>query len=94
MKFKNDKERMEFVKNNDNWETVYQNPMLQMEIKTLEVGQKKFVKVIGFIRDEYSLTPKDKPVEQFESIRDSNGYHLEHRNNGDIVKAIRECRNV
>lgn len=94
IKLKNDKERMDFIKNNDNWESKEVMVLYQMEVKVLNVGQRQFVRIIGNLKGEYDPKPKESTIEQFEVLRKGDDKYLEHRSNGEIVKAIRECRNV
>lgn len=94
IKLKNDKERMDFIKNNDNWESKEILILWQMEVKVLNVGQRQFVRILGNVKGEYDPKPKESTIEQFEILRKGDNKHLEHRSNGEIVKAIRECRNV
>lgn len=91
---KNDRERMDFIKNNDNWESKELMVLWQMEVKVLNVGQRQFVRIIGNLKGEYDLKSKESTIEQFEVLRKGADKYLEHRSNGDIVKALRECRNV
>ena len=91
---KNDRERMDFIKNNDNWESKEVMVLWQMEVKVLNVGQRQFVRIIGNLKGEYDSKYKESTIEQFEVLRKGADKYLEHRSNGDIVKALRECRNV
>ena len=94
IKLKNDRERMEYVKNNNNWESKEVLILWQMEVKTLNVGQRQFVRIIGNLKGEYDPSPRESTIEQFEVLKKGDDKYLEHRSNGDIVKALRECRNV
>lgn len=89
--FKNDKERMEFVKNNDNWKP---NHTGLLETRELDFGTKKFIRIVGKVKDQYDLRVKLNTIDQFEIVSDKDGCHLEHRSNGEIAKAIRECKDV
>lgn len=86
---KNDKDRMAYVKDHNNWDSNYTG---LIETRSMYVGPRTFIRVIGKIKGEYDLTPKINTVEQFEMVMDKEGCHLEHRSNGEIVKAIRECK--
>ena len=94
IKLKNDRERMEYVKYNNNWESKEILILWQMEVKVLNVGQRQFVRILGNVKGEYDPKPKESTIEQFEVLRKGDDKYLEHRSNGEIVKAIRECRNV
>lgn len=94
IKLKNDRERMEYVKDNNNWESKEILILWQMEVKVLNVGQRQFVRILGNVKGEYDPKPKEFTIEQFEVLRKGDDKYLEHRSNGEIVKAIRECRNV
>lgn len=94
IKLKNDRERMEYVKDNNNWESKEILILWQMEVKVLNVGQRQFVRILGNVKGEYDPKPKESTIEQFEVLRKGDDKYLEHRSNGEIVKAIRECRNV
>lgn len=94
IELKNDRERMEYVKNNNNWESKEILILWQMEVKVLNVGQRQFVRILGNVKGTYDTKPKESTIEQFEVLRKGDDKYLEHRNNAEIVKAIRECRNV
>lgn len=94
IKLKNDRERMEYVKDNNNWESKEILILWQMEVKVLNVGQRQFVRILGNVKGEYDPKPKESTIEQFEVLRKGDDKYLEHRSNGEIVKTIRECRNV
>lgn len=89
IEFKNDKERMEFVKDHNNWK---ENHTGLLETRELDFGSKKFIRIVGKVKDQYDLRVKLNTIDQFEIVSDKDGCHLEHRSNGEVVKAIRECK--
>lgn len=89
MKLNNDRERMDFVRDNNNWQV---NDTGLLETRTLYVGTRTFIRILGKVKDEYDLKSGLKAIDQFEMVNDNEGCHLEHRSNGEIVKAIRECK--
>lgn len=89
MKLNNDRERMDFVRDNNNWQV---NDTGLLETRSLYVGTRTFIRILGKIKDEYDLKSGLKAIDQFEMVNDNEGCHLEHRSNGEIVKAIRECK--
>lgn len=50
IELKNDRERMEYVKNNNNWESKEILILWQMEVKVLNVGQRQFVRILGNVK--------------------------------------------
>ena len=89
MKLNNDRERMDFVRDNNNWQV---NDTSLLETRSLYVGTRTFIRILGKVKDEYDLKSGLKAIDQFEMVNDNEGCHLEHRSNGEIVKAIRECK--
>ena len=89
MKSNNDRERMDFVRDNNNWQV---NDTGLLETRSLYVGTRTFIRILGKVKDEYDLKSGLKAIDQFEMVNDNEGCHLEHRSNGEIVKAIRECK--
>lgn len=89
MELNNDSKRMNFVIDDNNWQA---NHTGLLETRTLYVGTRTFIRVIGKVKGEYELTPNILTVNQFEMVNDSEGCHLEYRSNNDIVEAIRECK--
>ena len=86
---KNDKDRMAYVRDQNNWDS---NHTGLLETRCMYVGTRTFIRIIGKVKGEYDPAPKIVTVDQFEMVNDKEGCHLEHRNNGEIVKAIRECK--
>lgn len=89
MKLNNDKERMDFVRDNNNWQV---NDTGLLETRSLYVGTRTFIRILGKVKNEYDLKSGLKAIDQFEMVNDNEGCHLEHRSNSEIVKAIRECK--
>ena len=89
MKLNNDRERMDFVRDNNNWQV---NDTGLLETRSLYVGTRTFIRILGNVKDAYDLKSGLKSIDQFEMVNDNEGCHLEHRSNGEIVKAIRECK--
>ena len=89
MKLNNDRERMDFVRDNNNWQVNYTG---LLETRSLYVGTRTFIRILGKVKDEYDLKSGLKAIDQFEMVNDNEGCRLEHRSNGEIVKAIRECK--
>lgn len=89
MELKNDRERMNFVIDNNNWKP---NHTGLLETRCMYVGTRTFIRTIGKVKGEYELTPKIYTVNQYEIVSDKDGCHLEYRSNGEIVEAIRECK--
>ena len=89
MKLNNYRERMDFVRDNNNWQV---NDTGLLETRSLYVGTRTFIRILGKVKDEYDLKSGLKAIDQFEMVNDNEGCHLEHRSNGEIVKAIRECK--
>ena len=89
MKLNNDRERMDFVRDNNNWQV---NDTGLLETRSLYIGTRTFIRILGKVKDEYDLKSGLKAIDQFEMVNNNEGCHLEHRSNGEIVKAIRECK--
>ena len=89
MKLNNDRERMDFVRDNNNWQV---NDTGLLETRSLYVGTRTFIRTIGKVKGEYELTPKIYTVNQFEMVMDKDGCHLEYASDNDIVTAIKECK--